>query len=158
MTHQHIRIAVSDAASPGAEEVPARWIEGDEWQVVRSPLYAMGVAAGDVVRVLDRETGAFEILRRGGRVSVQFYLGPSEADDGRATASAAKEIAAEIEPLGGLMEAFTRGLVVFTVPVAAGFPVIDAVFEAAACRWKDAEWQYTNVYDEATGEPLGWWE
>lgn len=75
MRHEHARVAVADAPSPGVENVPARRIERDVWQLLCSPLYAMGLAAGDVIRTTDAATGAFEIVARGGNVCVQFYLG-----------------------------------------------------------------------------------
>ena len=47
LDHEHIRVAVTDADRPGAENVPARRIRNNQWLLLRSPLYAMGVAAGD---------------------------------------------------------------------------------------------------------------
>jgi hypothetical protein len=158
MTHEHVRIAVTDATRPGVEQVPARRIRDDEWQLLRSPLYATKVAAGDVIRVTNQDTGEFEIVARGGNVCVQFYMGASDVDDAEATMRAAKTIARDIEPLGGSMDAQTPGLIAFTLPVDVGFPAIESVFAAAAERHSGAEWQYSNVYDPATGDPLGWWE
>ena len=158
MEHDHVRIAVTDTTRPGVEQVPARRIRGDEWQLVRSPLYATEVAAGDVIRVTNHDTGEFEIVVRGGNVCVQFYMGESDFDDAEATMKAAKAIARDIEPLGGSMDAQTPGLIAFTVPVDVGFPAIERVFAAAAARHPGAEWQYSNVYDPATGDPLEWWK
>jgi hypothetical protein len=158
MIHEHVRIAVTDATTPGIEEVPARHVGDNEWQLVRSPLYAMDVAAGDVIRITNSETGAFEIIAHGGNVCIQFYMGESDVDNAQATLKAAKEIAHEIRSFGGCMDAHTSGLIVFTVPVDVGFPAIEAVFAAAADRYPGAQWQYSNVYDSASGDPLGWWE
>jgi hypothetical protein len=130
----------------------------DEWQLVRSPLYAMGVASGDVVKSLDAETGAFEIVSRGGNVCVHFYLGESDADDAGAKAEAGEMISARISSLGGRMDGSTAGLLAFTVPVNVGFPAIEEAFGEAARRWPGAQWQYANVYDPIDGQPLGWWE
>jgi hypothetical protein len=158
MIHQHVRIVISDATPPGAEEVPARRLKDNEWCLLRSPLYAMDVAAGDVIRVVDSETGTFEIVRRGGNVCVQFYLGESDVNDAQATARAASAIAADLEPLEGSIDGQTPGLIAFTVPAAVGLPEIERVFDSAAGRWPGAQWQYANVYDPATGDPLGWWK
>lgn len=158
MAHEHVRVAVTDATRPGFEKVPARHISSAEWKLLRSPLYATKVAAGDVIRVTNHDTGEFEIVARGGNVCVQFYLGGSDVDDAEATKNAALEIARDIEPLGGSMDAQTPGLIAFTIPVDVGFPAIEGVFAAAAERYTGAEWQYSNVYDPATGHPLGWWE
>lgn len=157
MKHRHIRIAVTDSTRPGAERVPARRLSDSEWQLLRSPLYATEVAAGDVIRMINNDTGDFEIVARGGNVCVQFYLSESEVDDAEATLRVAKAIALELESLGGAMDAHTPGLIAFTIPVGAGFPAIEKVFAAAAARHPGAEWQYSNVYDPVTGDPIGWW-
>lgn len=156
--HEHVRLAVTGATVPGAEQVPARRISDAEWQLLRSPFYATEVAAGDVVRLTNHDTGEFEIVVRGGNVCVQFYLGESGIDDAEATMRVAMTLARDIEPLGGSMDAQTPGLIAFTIPVNVGFPAIERVFAAAVERHPGAEWQYSNVYDPATGDPLGWWE
>jgi hypothetical protein len=145
MSHDHVRIAVSDSNPPGVEVVPARRVGKDEWQLIQSPLYATEVASGDVIRILNEETGAFQVMTRGGNVSVQLYLGEADADETK-TVNVAKEIALEIRPLGGWMDAYTSGLIAFTVPVAVGFPSIE-VFAGAADRYAGSQWQYANVYD-----------
>jgi hypothetical protein len=157
MTHEHVGIAVKDAATPGIEQVPARPIGENEWELVRSPLYATEVAAGDVIRISNRETGEFEVVTRGGNVCVQFYLGETDADNSQMTIEVAKTIARDIEAFGGVMDAYTPGLIAFTIPVHVGFPAIEAVFLAAADRYH-GQWQYANVYDSTTGESLGWWK
>lgn len=158
MKHEHVKVAVAGASKPGVEHVPAFRISHDEWQLQRSPLYATEVAAGDVIRVRNGETGEFEIVTRGGNVCVQVYLGASDADNAEATAKIAKAILHEIEPLGGWMDGQTPALIAFTMPVAVGFPAIERVFAAAADRYPGAQWQYSNVYDPVTGAPLGWWK
>ena len=98
MKHDHVNIAVGDAQRPGVEKVPARRVAEHEWKLVRSPLYSMGVAAGDVIRILDATTGAY-----------------------------------------------------------VGFTAIEEAVGAAVGRHPEAQWQYSNVYDPVTGEPIGWW-
>ena len=157
MGHEHVRIGVFDAVQRGFELVPARQIDGDKWELLRSPLYAMGVASGDVIEVTDPHVGAFEIIQRGGNVCVQFYLAEAEADDADATAQVAKGLGSSVRPLGGRVDAKTSGLISCTVPVSVGFPAIENAFRTAASRSPGAQWQYANVYDAISGEPLGWW-
>jgi hypothetical protein len=157
MDHQHVRIQINDAQTPGHEHVPARPLGGSRWQLLRSPLYATGVAARDVVMVTDPTSGAFEIVERGGNVCVQLYLGPRNADDAHATASLADSIKSEIEPWGGVVDGMTPGLISCTVPMAVGFPNIERVFARITGQSEGAQWQFANVYDTTTGEPLGWW-
>lgn len=40
MNHDHVFIVVIGADSSGGEYVPARRIGGDDWEIIRSPLYA----------------------------------------------------------------------------------------------------------------------
>src|SRR5262249_50230166 len=98
------------------------------------------------------------IVSRGGNVSVQFYLCEQDADDAQATAKAAMEIAPYIASLGGRMDGQTAGLIVYSIPSDVGFQAIEKVLEAAVRRHPGAQWQYCNVYDSETGEPLRWWE
>lgn len=158
MEHEHVGIFVVDAEPSGKEEVPARRLSETEWELLRSPLYAMDVAAGDIIRILDTETGGFEVTKRGGNLCVQFCLGDAEADDVGATARAAEIIESKISPLGGWIDGTTPGLVSCTVGADAGFPAIENVFREAVEQFPEAQWQFANVYDPASGEPLGWWE
>lgn len=158
MPHEHVRIIVIDADPPGAEVVPARRVDGNEWELLRSPLYATDVAAGDTIRIADAETGAFEIAKRGGNICVQFYLGEAEADDADATNKVASIIESKLSPLGGRVDGTTPGLITCTVGVRAGFPAIEALFNDAVEQSPGAQWQFSNVYDPESGDPLGWWE
>lgn len=157
MSHDHVLIAVIDADPLGSEHVPARRLGNEEWVITRSPLYATEVASGDIIRVTDADMGSFEMIRRGGNVCVQFYLGESEADDTKATSSLAEEIGILVKPLNGRVDATTAGLISLTIPVSAGFQAIEGVLEIAVEKSLGAQWQYANVYDPVSGEPLGWW-
>lgn len=157
MTHDHVQVAVEGSATSGVENVPARNLGGNKWQLLRSPLYALRLAAGDTIRITN-EVGEFEVVSHGGNVAVQFYLAERETNDAQATMSVAGKITPEIVALGGRMDGQTAGLIVYTIPVAAGFPEIERLFETATSKFPGAQWQYANVYDTTTGEPLRWWE
>lgn len=156
--HHHVGVAVEGATASGVELVPAQLLTDGNWLLLRSPLYALQLAAEDTVRVAVNEAGAFEVIARGGNVAVHFFLAESESDDLHATARAANGLAPEIARLGGRLDGQTPGLIVYTIPVKAGFSAIENVFAAAVSEFPGAQWQYANVYDVATGEPLGWWE
>ena len=78
--------------------------------------------------------------------------------EGDITASVAKEITSELKALGGWMDGSGPGLIAFSLPVNVWFPAIEKVFAAALLRYPGAEWQFSNVYDPTSGDPLGWWE
>lgn len=158
MPHEHVRIVVTDALMSGSENVPAKRRENGFWELERSPLYAMHVAAGDVIRVIDSDLGTFEIVRRGGNVSVYFYLGSDDADNLEITSSIAHAIEAKLVPLNGRMDGITAGLIVFSVSCKVGFAAIERVFEEAVRIHPGAQWQYGNVYDPITDAPLLWWK
>ena len=155
--HEHVRLRVADASRPGWEELPARQLQGGEWLLLASPLYALGVAAGDVVRASREGGGDFYVIRRGGNVCVQFYLAAESADDEAETHRVAERIRDLIAPAAGTIDGITRGLVTCTIPVAAGFPAIEGAFDQAAGMCPGAQWQFGNVFDFETGQPLNWW-
>lgn len=156
--HDHARVAVEDSATGGVELVPAQRVGAGMWLLLRSPLYALRLAAGDTIRVDDSESGSFEILAHGGNVAVHFYLPENDLDDLQATKSLGSKITPAIIDLGGRSDGQTAGLIVYTIPVEAGFPAIERVFALAVEQFPGAQWEYTNVFDRTTGEPLRWWE
>jgi len=158
MKHKHVKIAVADTNVRGVEHVPAIEFENGEWELINSPLYATQVAAGDIIRILDSETGAFEIVHHGGNISVQFYLAETQADDIQATNTVIKDLASAIAALNGRMDGYTAGLIVYSIPAKAGFSSIEKLFDAAVFRFPGAQWQYCNVFNPSTGEPLNWWD
>ncbi len=157
-SHDHVQVAVEGALSKGAEWVPAEYVEDGKWRLLRSPLYAMQLAAGDTIKVSPNETGSFEIISRGGNVAVHFYLPNSQLDDPEATSAAAGELASKVAKLKGRLDGKTLGLMVFTIPLETTFGAIEEIFDAAVNDRPGAQWQFVNVYDPTTGEPLGWWE
>lgn len=158
MDHSHVKIMVTGGSRPGVEQVPAKRVRDADWQLIRSPLYATEVAAGDVIRLLNDQTGEFEVLEHGGNVCVQFYLSRLDSDNLRATTLVANALSQEVESLGGRLDGRTAGLVSFTVPVRAGFPAIERIFQGAIAKYPGTQWQYANVYHPQTGEPLRWWD
>jgi hypothetical protein len=118
----------------------------------------MQLAAGDTISPRANEAGAFEIVSRGGNVAVHFYLPEGDLDDAKATKAAADELAPRVATLKGRLDGETSGLMVFTIPIAATFQAIEDLFAAAVSERPGAQWQFANVYDATTGEPLRWWE
>ncbi len=157
MQHDHVQIAILDSNPPGAEAVPALQRVDGLWELLKSPLYATQVAAGDVLRILNAGDGTFEIEKRGGNLCIQFYLSPDQLECESATAGAQKLLESELRPLGGRIDGRTTGLISCTVPVSVGFGVVEELFNVAAEKTSGAQWQYGNVYHPESGEPLGWW-
>lgn len=157
LAYDHVAVALEGVATRGVEMVPAKFLSDGSWLMLRSPLYAMQLAAGDTIRVANSDVGSFDSVTRGGNVAVQFYLSENESNDPEATVQVANRVMPEVVRLGGRLDGQTAGLIVFTIPVGAGFSAIEDVFAAAVCEFPGSQWQYANVY-AATGEPLRWWE
>jgi hypothetical protein len=49
-------------------------------------------------------------------------------------------------------------MLVFTIPVTAGFSRVEAAFNSMAAGVEGSTWWYGNVYENGdTTRPLGWW-
>jgi hypothetical protein len=136
---------------PIKEPVHSEEIGNDTCRLLYSPGLVQGIAAGDVFRMIDGD-GAFEVIRRGGNLCIQIF---SE----QPVAPFRAELTERVSRLGGSLDgAIERGLV-FTVPVSAGFPAVEAVFKEWVAQHPGWEWYFGNVYDPRDGvTPLGWWE
>ncbi|MEV6965226.1 DUF4265 domain-containing protein [Hamadaea sp. NPDC051192] len=148
--HKHVKVLAGTASSgkPVYEVLPARHVDGDEYEMLGSPALAYGFAAGDVLRVA--VDGSFEVMRRGGNLCLRVY--PTTA----LSSADVDALIAVFEPLGGLVETpDDRRFVVITMPVTSGFLPAEAAIGGWAASHA-CEWEYGNVYDE-DGEPVGWW-
>ena len=158
MSHEHVKIKVIDAESPGSESVPALRLDDGSWELLSSPLYATEIASGDVIKVLDKNSGSYEIIKRGGNVCIHFYLGEPHINSESETAKAKSSVALKLSQLDGRIDASVSGLLSCTIPVNAGFNAIELVFNELTKSFLGSQWQFTNVYNSTTGEPLMWWE
>jgi Domain of unknown function (DUF4265) len=149
--HGHVRLLAGYGKNgrPSLELVVAEAVGDGVFVICGTPGLVNGCASGDRVRV--DESGAFEILERGGNVAAHVYshvpIGESDLI----------ELRESFEPLQGLVEwPQVPKFVVITVPIAAGFPAIEAAIETWMTRLPEAEWNFGNVYDDE-GRPIGWW-
>lgn len=150
--HGHVGLRARDSpdGSPFIEMVPARRRDDGSYEVLGTPGIVDGCAEGDFIAV--DPDGNFVVVSRGGNVAIHLWPGPREftEDDIRSLKSGFRD-------LGGRVEAPERArFVVVTVPVAVGFPTIEAVVKDWVGRRKGVEWYFGNVYDER-GRPLDWW-
>jgi hypothetical protein len=149
--HLHIDLFVEGTRRGGTQPVEVEDLGDGTYRVLYSPGLVEGVAAGDVVRLLDPSIGAFEVLRRGGNLAIK--LARPGADNLR---PAIAEITRALEVLGGRLDGATPHAAVWTVPAASGFPGVEAVMNAAVARIPGSGWWFGNVYDE-NDKPLLWW-
>jgi hypothetical protein len=64
-----------------------------------------------------------------------------------------------IEAIGGTVDGGPARMLVFTVPVCAGFQAVEGLLTAFTQELPGTRWWYSNVYE--TGDPsqsLNWWK
>lgn len=146
--------AGEDDAEPMFEELPARQIDEDIYELLASPGLALNLARGDIVSIKNRNAHA-EVLSRGGNFCVQIY---EDEDIPQAILSRLeKEVAAE---LGGTLDGINGGNLSLTIPSKNGMDRIRDVFDTFRDQ-TGIQWYYANIYrnlDDPDDETLlDWW-
>jgi hypothetical protein len=136
---------------PLKEPVHAEALGDDRFRLLYSPGLVQGIAAGDEFRLLN-ENGVFAVLRRAGNLAVQvFSLGSVEP--------LKAELVRQVEELGGMLDGAIEHGLVFTIPLARGFPPVERLFNQWVAEHPGWEWYFGNVYDPTDGvTPLNWWQ
>lgn len=148
--HEHVGLVVEGAPRGKTQPVEVEAISVDLYRVLYSPGLVEGIAAGDTIRITDRASGLFEVVSRGGNVSVKFATEQPIAD-------VLQFLSTQLELLGGRFDGAVAHAGVWTVPVVAGFKEIEDVMSRALALRPGSQWWYGNVYDD-NGDPLRWWE
>lgn len=135
------------------EEVAVEAVDDRRFRVLATPGLLADLAAGDEFELLDEHVlHGFRVLKRAGNVGVQFFV------EENAMVALEGFLAERLGALGGWLDGKHTKLLVWTVPVAVGFPAIEKVLYEAQRRFPGSEWMYGNVYDPIDGKtPLNWW-
>jgi len=129
------------------ERLPAESLGDGVYRLLRSPAFAPGIARGDSVKLL--EGGGYDVVEHSGLLVIRLFA--------RAGISAmAATLGPALNSFDGEIEHEDERMLVFSVPVVAGFNAIEAVMTQLLEGHGDAAWRYGNVYDDE-GEPLSWW-
>lgn len=132
------------------EEVLVDVVESSRYRLLRSPGLVLGLAADDIIEVT--ENGKFRTIQRGRNVCIQV-LSPTRIDN-----ALEQDASTSITRLGGRLDGRAEKILVYTVPVGVGFPIIEEALNAMIAKHTGLEWYYGNVYDPADGiTPLNWW-
>jgi len=145
-SHVHLHVAGSKTTQP----VPVERLPDGTFRAAATPGMVLGLAAGDVFRLVDEASGEFEVIVRGGNVGLQIFCSG-------AIEPAATWLTPRVEALGGWWDGQISRAVVFTVPFGSGFDPIESLMTALCAEFQGIEWLYANVYDE-NDLPLNWWE
>jgi hypothetical protein len=135
-------------ADGAVEEVLVEKISEGTYRIASSPGMIRGLAADDLISLDPSSEAGYRMVRRGDNVCVHVYCELGRRDEVRAA------LERTLGHVGGRLDG-TMGEtgLCFTVPVLAGFTRI----EDALGRVVGDGWEYSNVFDEWTGEPLNWW-
>src|SRR5258705_2136148 len=107
--------------TPFYENVLVEELGSGRYRVLATPGLLEGFAGGDEIELAPgNETG--------GNIGVQFFCRGNES-------RCVEDLEPKVNALGGCLDGESPGLLVFTIPVAAGFPAIEKIFY-------DAELQY----------------
>ncbi len=72
----HVNLIVErEEGRQGIQPVSVRYLSDGTLEVLYSPGFDEGIAAGDVIRPRDEKTGAFDVVRRAGNASKIFRDG-----------------------------------------------------------------------------------
>lgn len=138
------KVAVLQASSDSPEEA------GKSYQLLHSPGFVRGLARGDYFELISRQAGSFKVTWRSGNLAIRVYTRmPSQSLDSVLTP--------QVDQLQGRRDVMSDFLLVYSIGLEAGFEAIESVFDQAIDGSADASWNYGNVYDEFSGEPLNWW-
>jgi len=137
------------------EVVLAKPLGNNRFILQSIPAFIYGLAYGDEIEVENLDTGEFQIVKRGGHVTLRVFLnGPLDRVEIDELIERATE-ASGLHEIGKNAKANTdSSLLLLSVPVSMGFPRIEEAMKAVQSI--DAKWEYGNIYSE-DGAPLNWW-
>ena len=99
MTKPLVRLPLqAEGLSIGREVVLAEPLPRDTYRVRSIPAYVYGLAAEDTVRILDRDTGSFDLVKRGGQVTIRVFV------NGTLTRPDVRALVDAVSSAGGLHE------------------------------------------------------
>jgi Domain of unknown function (DUF4265) len=135
------------SGEPVFEQVLVDRLDDGTYRIIATPGLVLGIAADDVVRVTP--DSQYELVERGRNLAVQVYGNHDLVD----------EVTKDVWELGGALDGRADNLTVYTIPVTAGFPKVEQVFNDLVGRHPEVEWYFGNVYDNVDGvTPLNWWQ
>ncbi|XAL99588.1 DUF4265 domain-containing protein [Phycisphaeraceae bacterium D3-23] len=145
----HLNLFVVGAPVGRTQPVEVEKIEPGIYKILYSPGLVEGIAAGDVIRLTDVSLGLFEIVNRGGNISVKWMASSPISE----FLNQADQI---LKPLGSRRDGDIAKAAVWTIPISATFVAIEEAMEKVIELVPDSGWWYGNVYDE-NDNPLNWW-
>ena len=136
--------------TPRAEPLHVQPLPSGKYILLHSPGFVQGIASGDEFELISPE-GLFQVTKRGGNLAIQIFSEDSIAKH-------LPQLSSIAESLGGALDGNISQGAVLTIPVATGFPTIQAALNSFVQTAPSCSWYYGNVYSSTDGTtPLLWW-
>ena len=120
------------------------------FRLIKSPLLARNLAAGDLVRQINPDKAEYELINRSGNVCIRLFGGEELTDVEQALTS-------KFEKIGGCLDLQTPRALVYTIHVSIGFKTIESMLDETCKDYTEVVWYYGNIYDPEDGiTPLEW--
>lgn len=140
----------SSNGNPVFEEILVTDLGGSRFRLLRSPGLVQGIARDDEIQY-DLNSGTFHLLQRGGRVTVQIYLGAVDQAEVQRLATQLEQVAS------ATWDGFSERQAIFSFPVGKGFKVVEDLLNGFVEMRPGTEWYYGNIYADDGISPLNWW-
>lgn len=148
-----IQVYMADDDGAVREELLARQIDEDTYELLSSPGLAQNLARGDIVSIRNPDAPA-EVLKRGGNFCIQIY---ADYIDPAVITALESDV---IRELGGTLDGVCEGNLALAVPAKNGMQHINRFFDGFREK-TGIEWYYANVYqnldDDEDETLLNWW-
>lgn len=147
-----IQVYMADDDGAVREELLARQIEQDTYELLSSPGLAQNLARGDIISIKNKNAPA-ELLKRGGNFCIQIYADYIPPEDITALENDV------IREFDGTLDGVFEGNLSLAVPAKNGMERINEFFD----RFREKtgiQWYYANVYknlDDDDDETLLYW-
>jgi hypothetical protein len=124
------------------------------YRLLHSPAFVEGIAGGDIIELDHSATTGFRIVARGRNLAVIAVV----ETDSETFSPEASTLCEAVLRLGGTCDGGPARVLVFTVPVSAGFGPVEKAMSEFTESLAGATWWYGNVYENGDeNRPLNWW-
>ena len=133
------------------EQLQVKVLDDNRYQLVKSPAFIHGLAAGDTIK-LDPSKRHFELIEHSGNLAIRVFAKTE-------LAAIANDLNPQMEKLGGQIDIENDRFLVYSIHVSCGFSVIEALLNDHIGEQNESAWFYGNVYQQQDGvTPLNWWQ
>ncbi len=128
----------------------------DLFIVKNIPAFTYGVAYGDLIQLIDEQSGEFRVIRHSGQITLRvFSVGGLEKPEIHLLIDKIIALKGIFEVGKTNVDPTQKSLLLISLDISIGFGEIEKLMSSMNAI--DNQWEYGNIYDE-NGAPLGWWK